>query len=53
MMQERYRDKAAALSPFNRIGDPEDVVAAIAVFLASDAARWVTGQNIGAGGGAF
>jgi 3-oxoacyl-[acyl-carrier protein] reductase len=52
MMQERYRDKAAALSPFNRIGDPRDV-AAIAVFLASDGARWVTGQNIGAGGGAF
>lgn len=52
MMQERYRDNASALSPFNRIGDPRDV-ADIAVFLASDAARWVTGQNIGAGGGAF
>jgi 3-oxoacyl-[acyl-carrier protein] reductase len=52
MMQERYRDKAAAMSPFNRIGDPQDV-ADVAVFLASDAARWVTGQNIGAGGGAF
>ena len=52
MMQDRYRDKAAAMSPFNRIADPKDV-ADIAVFLASDAARWVTGQNIGAGGGAF
>jgi 3-oxoacyl-[acyl-carrier protein] reductase len=52
MMQERYRDKAAAMSPFNRIGDPKEV-AEIAVFLATDAARWVTGQNIGAGGGAF
>ncbi|HEU0184734.1 MAG TPA: SDR family oxidoreductase [Blastocatellia bacterium] len=52
MMQERYRDKAAGLSPFNRIGDPKDV-ADVAVFLATDAARWVTGQNIGAGGGAF
>jgi 3-oxoacyl-[acyl-carrier protein] reductase len=52
MMQERYRDKAAAMSPFNRIGDPKDI-ADIAVFLASDAGRWVTGQNIGAGGGAF
>ena len=52
MMQDRYRDRAAAMSPFNRIGDPKDV-ADIAVFLASDDGRWVTGQNIGAGGGAF
>jgi 3-oxoacyl-[acyl-carrier protein] reductase len=52
MMQERYRDKAAALSPFNRIGDPRDIADVVA-FLASENARWVTGQNIGAGGGAF
>jgi len=52
MMQDRYRDKAAGMSPFNRIGDPKDV-ADVAVFLATDAARWVTGQNLGAGGGAF
>src|SRR5919204_293915 len=52
MMQERYRDKAAGMSAFNRIADPKDI-ADVAVFLASDAARWVTGQNIGAGGGAF
>ena len=52
MMQDRYRDSAAAKSPFNRVGDPGDV-AAVAVFLATDAARWVTGQNIGAGGGVF
>jgi 3-oxoacyl-[acyl-carrier protein] reductase len=52
MMQDRYRDRAASLSPFNRIGDPKDI-ADVAVFLASDAGRWVTGQNIGAGGGAF
>ncbi len=52
MMQNRYRDKAADLSPFHRIGDPREV-ADVAVFLASDAARWVTGQNLGAGGGAF
>ena len=52
MMQDRYRDRAAALSPFNRIGDPADV-AEIAVFLAGEAGRWVTAQNIGAGGGAF
>lgn len=52
MMQDRYRDRAAAISPFNRVGDPKDI-ADVAVFLASDAGRWVTGQNIGAGGGAF
>jgi 3-oxoacyl-[acyl-carrier protein] reductase len=52
MMQDRYRDRAAAMSPFNRIGDPREV-ADITVFLATDAARWVTGQNIAAGGGAF
>jgi 3-oxoacyl-[acyl-carrier protein] reductase len=52
MMQDRYRDRAAAMSPFNRVGDPREV-ADVAVFLASDAARWVTAQNIGARGGAF
>jgi|RhiMetdeSRZDD1v2_1073273.scaffolds.fasta_scaffold121843_1 3-oxoacyl-[acyl-carrier protein] reductase len=40
----------ANLSPFNRIGSSEEV-ADVAAFLASDAARWVTGQNVQAGGG--
>jgi len=40
----------ASLSPFNRIGSSEEV-ADVAAFLASDAARWVTGQNLQAGGG--
>jgi 3-oxoacyl-[acyl-carrier protein] reductase len=52
MMQDRHRDRAAGMSPFNGVGEPTDV-ADVAVFLATDAARWVTGQNIGAGGGAF
>jgi 3-oxoacyl-[acyl-carrier protein] reductase len=52
MMQDRYRERAASLSPLKRIGNPDDI-AKIAVFLASDGGRWVTGQNIGAGGGAF
>ena len=52
MMQDQYRERIAAMSPFNRIGTPAEV-ADVAVFLASDAARWVTGQNIGAGGGVF
>jgi 3-oxoacyl-[acyl-carrier protein] reductase len=50
MLPEQYRAYGASLSPFNRVGAPEDV-ADVALFLASDAARWVTGENIQAGGG--
>ena len=50
MMPEEYHDYAASLSPFKRIGTPEDI-ADVASFPASDAARWVTGQNLQAGGG--
>ena len=40
-----------AQTPLGRIGQPDDI-ADVAVFLASDAARWVTGQTINATGGA-
>jgi 3-oxoacyl-[acyl-carrier protein] reductase len=50
MMPEQYHDYAATLSPFKRVGTPEDI-ADVATFLASDGARWVTGQNLQAGGG--
>jgi len=50
MMPEEYREYGASLSPFKRVGTPEDV-AEVAAFLVSDAARWVTGQNLQAGGG--
>ncbi|HKR33571.1 MAG TPA: SDR family oxidoreductase [Steroidobacteraceae bacterium] len=43
---------AAGMSPFARIGEPAEV-ASVAAFLASDEARCVTGQNVGAGGGVF
>lgn len=43
-------DRLASLSAFNRIGEPEDI-AQIVVFLASDAAKWISAQNIGANGG--
>jgi 3-oxoacyl-[acyl-carrier protein] reductase len=36
--------------PTGRLGQPEDVAAAV-VFLASDAAAWITGQTIGVNGG--
>jgi 3-oxoacyl-[acyl-carrier protein] reductase len=50
MLLEQYRAYGASLSPFNRIGTASEV-ADVAAFLASDAARWVTGQNLQAGGG--
>jgi 3-oxoacyl-[acyl-carrier protein] reductase len=50
MLPEEYRAYGASLSPFNRIGTAKDVADA-AAFLASDAARWVTGENLQAGGG--
>jgi 3-oxoacyl-[acyl-carrier protein] reductase len=50
MFLEQYRTYGASLSPFNRIGTAKEV-ADVAAFLASDEARWVTGQNVQAGGG--
>jgi len=52
LLPERDRAVAAAASPFNRIGQPDDVAEAFA-FLAADSGRWITGQNIAAGGGVF
>lgn len=40
-----------ATTPLGRVGQPDDI-AAVAVFLASTEARWVTGQIIEASGGA-
>jgi len=48
--EPQFRSSGASLSPFNRIGTPEEV-AEVAAFLASDSAGWITGQNIQAGGG--
>lgn len=44
------RAVAAQMSPFGRMGDPKDI-ADVAVFLASDEARWMTGQLVTASGG--
>jgi 3-oxoacyl-[acyl-carrier protein] reductase len=52
LLPDRDRAQAAGMSPFGRVGMPEDV-ADVAVFLAGDEARWITGQDIGAGGGVF
>ncbi|BAZ11731.1 short-chain dehydrogenase/reductase SDR [Calothrix sp. NIES-4071] len=42
---------AAASSPFGRLGKGEDIADVVA-FLASESARWITGQQIVANGGA-
>jgi 3-oxoacyl-[acyl-carrier protein] reductase len=52
LLPQRDQAVGASMSPFNRIGSVEEVADA-AVFLASDDARWVTGQNLGVGGGVF
>jgi dehydrogenase/reductase SDR family member 4 len=47
---ERRRNEREAATPLRRIGEPKDI-GAIAVFLASEAAAFVTGQTIVADGG--
>ncbi len=48
---ERRRNERMARTPLRRLGEPRDI-GGIAVFLASDAAAFVTGQTIVADGGA-
>ena len=45
-----FTEAAEATTPLGRIGQPDDI-ASIAVFLASDAAGWVTGERISVAGG--
>jgi 3-oxoacyl-[acyl-carrier protein] reductase len=52
LLPERDRRVAAEMSPFRRIGEPAEV-ADVGIFLATDEARWITGQNLAAGGGVF
>jgi len=42
-------DRLASLNAFNRIGEPDDI-AKVVVFLASDDAKWISGQTIGVNG---
>ncbi len=46
-----HQQQAAASSPFNRVGTPQDI-ADIVAFLVSEEARWISGQEICANGGA-
>jgi 3-oxoacyl-[acyl-carrier protein] reductase len=45
------RDRVAALSPFGRVGRPEDVADLVALVVAPDA-RWLSGQDLVASGAA-
>jgi NAD(P)-dependent dehydrogenase (short-subunit alcohol dehydrogenase family) len=50
MKTEAGRDVALGMQALKRIGKPEDVADVVA-FLASDAARWITGASIPVDGG--
>lgn len=50
LLPERDRAGAASMSTFDRVGSSDEVADVIG-FLAGNAARWVTGQNISACGG--
>jgi 3-oxoacyl-[acyl-carrier protein] reductase len=45
-----FERQAVQQTPLGRVGQPADI-AAVAVFLASDDARWLTGENLFASGG--
>jgi 3-oxoacyl-[acyl-carrier protein] reductase len=47
---EEAKQRAASMSPFNRIGKPAEVADVVA-FLASDRASWIHGQIIQPNGG--
>jgi len=50
MMKEPFRTVGIQMSPLKRIGMPQDIADVVA-FVVSDQARWLTGQNLHAGGG--
>ena len=50
MSDDAARKRILSRTPLGRIGDPQEI-AAIAAFLASDQASYITGQTIYADGG--
>jgi 3-oxoacyl-[acyl-carrier protein] reductase len=50
VLTEQYRQFGIQMSPLKRLGLPKDI-ADIVAFIVSEEARWLTGQNIQAGGG--
>ncbi|MGH7937770.1 MAG: SDR family NAD(P)-dependent oxidoreductase [Bryobacteraceae bacterium] len=51
LLEEASVKQHISVTPLGRLGEPADI-AAVAVFLASDASSWVTGETIRVGGGA-
>ena len=49
--ESEFRKQVEASTPLGRIGQPDDIGPA-AVFLASDDARWITGELLYISGGA-
>jgi 3-oxoacyl-[acyl-carrier protein] reductase len=50
MMTDQFRQIGIQLSPLKRLSFPKDIADVVA-FIVSEEARWLTGQNIHAGGG--
>lgn len=50
MVSQLSRESAPGITPLGRLGRPDDIADVIG-FLASDDARWITGQVIGVNGG--
>lgn len=50
MLPDAFREAGAQMSPLKRLGTVQDI-ADIVAFVVSDKARWLTGQNLHAGGG--
>jgi 3-oxoacyl-[acyl-carrier protein] reductase len=51
LFDEESVEQYLSLTPLGRLGEPRDI-AAVAIFFASDASYWVTGETIRASGGA-
>lgn len=50
MMSDPFRQVGIQMSPLKRVGLPKDIADVVA-FVVSEEARWLTGQNLHAGGG--
>jgi 3-oxoacyl-[acyl-carrier protein] reductase len=50
VLGSEWESATVAQTPLGRLGKPDDI-ASVAVFLASDDAKWLTGELILTGGG--